>query len=165
MGVTWGIVESPARYNTTTEELVEEWREFVEANLYGRRTLAIMNGDDRLTFRRVRDEDGTLHLVTTVEPDPRTRARIDRLSQGDGTYDLFDRLIDGYDVFAPYAFNPRFTTESGTSWFVGHLDYLIGSTRDITDREGDPDVVRLAKDLCAAARLAKRHKMLIRVHY
>lgn len=165
MGVTWGIVESSARYNTTTEELVDEWRAFAEANLYGRRFFSIMNGDDRIEFRRVRDEDGAHHLVTTVEPDPRTRARIDGLAQGDGTYDLFDRLIDGYDVFAPYTFNSRFTTESGTSWFVGHLDYLIGSTRDITDQDGDPDLARLAKDLCTAARLAKRHKMLIRIYY
>lgn len=81
---------------------MNEWLPFAEAVLNARRSFIIMHDDDRITNRRQRRADGKPEVVTTVTSDPATRAKIDAVPQGDGTYTLFDRMFDGYEVFVPW---------------------------------------------------------------
>ncbi|RAY11438.1 hypothetical protein DPM19_30955 [Actinomadura craniellae] len=155
--------------------MLEEWMPFAETALNTRRVFHVMHGEDRIGFRQVRDAEGRLEVVTTVSADPAARAKIDALSEGDGTYSLFDRIFDGYELFVPWSskYAIRSITTPSRSWHAETLDFLMSHARSAKVERWstppvystDPDLLKLADDLFAAATAAKKLKMLISISY
>ncbi|GAA1016852.1 hypothetical protein Aple_042680 [Acrocarpospora pleiomorpha] len=165
MGVPWGIVEYPAKYDR--DEVIADWRPFAMSvfALNSRRTFNVMHGEDRVGFRAVRSADGRIELVTSVEQHPLARKRIDALECGDGTYDMFDQLFDGYEVFVPWSTIPATITTPARSWRAWPLRYLEGSMRGHLPEIEDPELQTLARQLLRASVVAAKFNMLVTVSY
>jgi hypothetical protein len=166
MGVAWGIVEYSA--SCDREEVIGEWRPFAQAafELNPRRTMSVLHGEDRITFRGSRDADGQVEVVTSVSKDRAARAQVDKLSFGDGSYDEFGRLFDGWEVFVPWSTIPgRFATSTRT-WSASTLQRLEGGMRATLAELGDDDDLRgLARELFRAAYVAGRRNLLVTISY
>lgn len=155
--------------------MISEWLSFAEAALNTRRSFNIMYDDDRVTFRKQRRADGELEVVTTVTSDPATRAKMDAMPQGDGTYDLFDRMFDGYEVFVPWASKTRLGAIQTPSrqWRPATQDELMAIALSVMEEHGlkapadqqDPDIAEFARQMFWAAKVARRIKALITISY
>ncbi|MET8051523.1 hypothetical protein ABZU75_28370 [Streptosporangium sp. NPDC005286] len=166
MGICWGIVEYSAKYDR--EEVIGDWEPFALAvfALNPRRTLSVMHGEDRIVFRGSRNGDGQIELVTTATRDHVARARIDKLRCDDGTYDQFDLLFDGYEVFVPWRTIPVAIDTATRSWQAWPLAHLEGSLWGRMDEFAeDPDLDKLARQLIRAAATAGPRNMLVTVSY
>lgn len=163
------MVAYPA--SDSAEALVDEWRSLAAVPV--RRECAVLRGDDRTHFRRLKTQDETgkfgVEITTTKAPDE--RKLVDALSTGDGTYELFEQLFDGYEVFVPWSTNVG-TIEAPGCPLDGKqrnsIDTLTASMKShVASYEGlppaDPELARLANELLAAGQLAKKLRMFIQV--
>ncbi|TDD25100.1 hypothetical protein [Nonomuraea diastatica] len=165
MGVPWGIEEYSSKYDR--DMVLEDWTPFAEAALNMRRSFGIMHGDVRVEFRKRKLADGRSEVYTTETPAPAARAQIDRLSMGDGTYDMFDQIMDGYDIFLPWTSKERSWTVKTPDrvWYVTTLDVLIGTTYRTDDLDDDPSLQKLAGELCRAGVVAQKYKLAVGISY
>ncbi|RSM86576.1 hypothetical protein DMH04_13070 [Kibdelosporangium aridum] len=91
MGVPWGVVAYPE--SADRAEIIAEWGPLAHES-YEETGFNILHGTDRIHFLPGAEP--------TVHSDPEARARVDALPSGDGTYDDFERLFDGYELFVPW---------------------------------------------------------------
>jgi hypothetical protein len=172
VGVSWGILRYPAEYDP--DRLVAEWRPLAAVPL--RREFTVLRGDQLHHFRRLptRDASGAFDVSTTAAPAPELAKQVAGLLRGDGTYDLFAQLFDGIEVLVPWTVARIGKVDKPGCPIDGRradgVDQLIESMRrkvaaHRTEPPDDPDLARLAKELLAAGRLAKKARTFLEIGF
>jgi hypothetical protein len=163
MGVAWGIVDYSEKDDRA--EVIASWKSLA-LDCYGEASFTIMHGADRIYFQAGEVGD-RIEPVVRVTHDPEARARLDALSIGDGTYDLFDQLFDGFEVFVPWDTDikidaPGCVVNGRRAAMVGDLvSWMRGSVAD----DLQPDLDQLARWLLAAAEVARDLRMIIQISF
>jgi hypothetical protein len=166
MGVAWGIVE----YATDRErdKVIADWRDLALDSDEVAGGFTIMHGTDRIRFEREEIADNRFEPRVTVVPDPEARARVDALRTGDGSYDMFERMFDGHELFVPWDMHQKVNRPGSAAdtllaacvWDLRRK--MAARVRDFTP---GTDLHRLASELGAAAELATELNMLIRISF
>ncbi|TWP54235.1 hypothetical protein FKR81_01360 [Lentzea tibetensis] len=162
MGVTWGVVAYPENHDR--DELISAWKEL------GRYAtddyeLNIVHGTDVVSFHA--EETGEVTVAATTAW-PGLLTRLNGLSCGDGSYDQFEQLFDGYELFVPYyVHDPKIVAPGSVADGLrsASIDDLYGSVGWTAKNSEDLDLARLAGELRAAALLADEYRMMIRVNF
>jgi hypothetical protein len=119
----------------------------------------ILHGTDRVHF--LPDKEPTVHH------DPEARARVDALPYRDGSYDDFERLFDGYELFVPWdVFGPVKAPGSRVDGkFAVFVPDLARWMKNRDDLIAGSDVAVLAGQLHAQAKLAGELAMIIEISF
>ncbi|MCE7002923.1 hypothetical protein LWC34_08765 [Kibdelosporangium philippinense] len=157
MGVPWGVVAYSA--SADRAEIIEEWGPLAQQS-YEDLGLNILHGNDRIHFLPSTEP--------TVHHDPEARALVDALPYCDGSYDDFERLFDGYELFVPWdSFGAVHVP--GSSRVDGKFAVWVRDlARWMKNRDDFPagsDVALLASQLHAQATLATELAMIIEISF
>jgi hypothetical protein len=172
MSVPWGIVTAAGKQ--AEKSFLADWRPL--ANRPMPREFNVLRGTKRYHFRRrpERVPGTTDWRVDIVASDASELAeQVRALPCGDGTYAQFERLFDGFEVFVPWRSAAVAVDAPGCPLHgkrQAEVELLIQQCKGhlVAFKKappGDPDVVRLAKELHSAAQLAKKLRMLIAISF
>jgi hypothetical protein len=152
MGVAWGVEYGKTKHRSI-DEYLDCWRTFCASGLCDCFVFPI----DEILYEFKRGDDDQVSISTRDAPEILEQMR--SLNCGDGTYDEFELISDGIDLYLPDLRGYRNIKKPESPWSyekADSLEKLIGLS---------PRRSTLARQMREAAIFGRKHGMMIGVSF
>ena len=168
MGIPWGIQYGDTKYDSVNNYL-EKWKAFCASGVCRFFVFPI----DNLLYEFYQNSEGQVDIKSREAPE--IIAEMKALPCGDGTYDMFERISDGIEIYLPDArgyrnidipeFQYKRADSLGILRWINLSNLRKYSLRNVNEKWLKDGTLRLAKELRTAAKFCHKHKMMIGVSF